>query len=136
MIAADPQSPLILEAKLALGKAFEGKGKVKEAVAMYDPVWREGRGDAATEASFRVGKLALQQKDYKAAIPMFARLLFATGPMAEEAAYRAAQCHEGLGNIEQARSAYQSYVRRFPEGQFAAEAKERLAKLPAPQPQG
>jgi TolA-binding protein len=129
LINADPQN---LEAKLGLGKVFESKGNVKEAVALYDPVWRQGRGDAAAEAAFRVGMLALGQKDYKAALPMFARLLFATGPMAEEAAFRAAQCHESLGNAEQARSAYQAYLRRFANGKFTMEARTLLAKLPAP----
>ena len=50
----------------------------------------------------------------------------------EEAAFRAAQCHEALGNVEQARSAYQAYLRRFPDGNFKMEARTLLAKLPAP----
>jgi TolA-binding protein len=126
VVAADPQN---LEAKLGLGKVYESQGRVKDAVAAYDPVWRQGRGDAATEAAFRVGMLAIQQKDYKAALPMFARLLFATGPMAEEAAFRAAQCHEALGNTPQACSAFQAYAKRFPAGKFVDDAKSQAAKL-------
>jgi TolA-binding protein len=129
LLNADPQN---LEAKLGLGKVYEAKGKVPEAIEMYDPVWRQGRGDAAAEAAFQMGMLAFRDKNYKAALPMFARLLFATGPLAEEAAYRAAQCHEALGSVEQARSAYQAYVRRFPGGTFTMEARTQLAKLPAP----
>ena len=129
LLNADPQN---LDAKLGLGKVFESKGNVKEAVALYDPVWRQGRGDEAAEAAFRVGMLAFAQKDYRAALPMLARLLFATGPMAEEAVFRAAQCHEALGNVAQARSAYQAYLRRFPEGNFKMEARTLLARLPAP----
>jgi TolA-binding protein len=129
LIQTDPDN---LDATLGLGKVYEARGNIKEAIATYDAVWRQGRGDAVSEAAFRVGMLAFQQKDYRTALPMFARLLFATGPLADEAAFRAAQCHEALGNIEQARSAYQTYLRRYPNGTFALEARTLLAKLPVP----
>jgi len=129
LLIANPQN---LDAKLGLGQVHESRGDVKEAVAAYDPVWRDGDGEVAAEAAFRVGMLAFQQKNYRAALPMFTRLLFATGPQAEEAAFRAAQCHEALGQIEQARSAYQAYLRRFPNGAFTMEARALLAKLPVP----
>jgi TolA-binding protein len=71
-----------------------------------------------------------KQREYrKLALAYYARLLFATGPMAEEAAFRAAQCHEALGNPLAACNAYQSYARRFPNGVFAAQAKDKVATL-------
>ena len=120
-----------LDAQLGLAKVYEAKGQVKDALAMYDPVWRQGRGDIACEAAFRVGMMAFRSKDYKAALPMFARLLFSIEPAAEEAAFRAAQCHDALGNVDQARSAYTGYIKRFKDGKFVGQAKRRLAVLPA-----
>ena len=96
-----------------------------------------GRGEVTFEAAFRLGNIffnmvsdPVKVKDNKKlALAYYARLLFATGPMAEEAAYRSAECHAALGATERACTAFQSYVKRFPSGKFADEAKANIAKL-------
>jgi TolA-binding protein len=136
MITTDPQTPGRLDADLTLGKIYEAKGKTREAMDLYNKVLQNGRGDISFEASFHAGLLAFNATDpvkakdnKKLALGYFARLLFATGPMAEESAYRAGECHEALGNLPQACSAFQAYVKRFPSGKFVDDAKAKAAKL-------
>ena len=77
---------------------------------------------------------AKSKDNKKTALAYFARLLFATGPMAEEAAYRTGECHEALGNMPQSCAALRGYVKRFPNGKFVEEAKARIARLCAVTP--
>ncbi len=153
MVALDPQSPARPEADLGLAKIAQLRGEGKsmtdqinvQAVDLFNRAMRNGRGDTSFEAAFHLGTMFFnatnadpdKQREYrKLALAYYARLLFATGPMAEEAAFRAAQCHEALGNPLAACNAYQSYARRFPTGAFAAQAKDKAATLcAASQPQ-
>ena len=96
-----------------------------------------GRGDITFEAAFRLGNIFFNlvsdpgkvKENKKLALAYYARLLFATGPMAEEAAYRSAECHAALGAPEHACPAFQSYLKRFPAGKFVNDAKANIAKL-------
>lgn len=136
MITDDPQNPARPEAELGLAKINEARGKTREAVDLYNKVMAAGRGDTAAEASLRLGNFFFGQKDAKTALAYYLRVaLLAGGPMGEEAAFRAAECHEALGNVEAARSAYQSFIRRFPNSSQVPKAKEKLNALPAPKPQ-
>jgi TolA-binding protein len=136
MLADDPQSPVRPEAELGLAKINEARGKTREAADLYNKVMAAGRGDTASEASLRLGNFFFGQKDFKTALAYYLRVaLLAGGPMGEEAAFHAAECHEALGNVEAARSAYQSFIRRFPNSSQVPKAKEKLSALPAPKPQ-
>ena len=137
--AALQKAPSSPETDLALAKVYEAKGKVREAMELYNAVLQNARGDISFEAAFRAGTLAFNATDpvrskdnKKLALGYFARLLFATGPMAEEAAYRAGECHEALGNMPQACGAFQGYVKRFATGKFVDGAKSKIARLCAP----
>jgi TolA-binding protein len=133
-------APTPPDADLTLAKVHESKGKLKEAVDLYNKVLQSGRGEIGVEASYRLGNIFFNMTDpvkskdnKKTALAYFARLLFATGPMAEEAAYRAGECHEALGNKPQACTTFQGYVKRFPTGKFVEEAKSKIARLCATQ---
>ena len=124
---------------LELPKVYEAKGKARDAMELYNAVLQNTRGDISFEAAFCAGTLAFNATDpvkskdnKKLALGYFARLLYATRPMAEKAAYRAGKCHETLGNMPQACSAFQGYVKRFATGKFVDEAKSKLARLCAP----
>lgn len=136
VIATDPQGPGLADATLGLGKVYEARGKTEEAFVKYNWVMQNARGDAAIEAAFRAGQMRFAAKDYKLALPYYLRVqLTAAGPMGEESSFRAAQCHEGLGNVEGARSSYNAYLKRYPTGKFAEDAKKLLAAVPVPKPQ-
>ena len=139
---ADTQNCPRAEAQLAIAKVLEATGKTEQAVELYSTVMA-GRGDISFEAAFRLGNIFFNmvsdtgkvKENKKLALAYYARLLFATGPMAEEAAYRAAECHAALGATERACQAFQSYVKRFPAGRFVDEAKVNITKLCAPKPE-
>ncbi len=130
------------EAQLALAKTLEATGKTEKAVELYSIVM-SGRGDVTFEAAYRLGNIfynmvsdpAKVKENKKLALAYYARLLFATGPMAEEGAYRSAECHAALGVMERACPAFHSYIKRFPAGRFVDEAKANIAKLCAPKPE-
>lgn len=134
-------APAPVEADLTLARIYEAKGKLKESVDLYNAVLQNTRGEAGFEAAYRLGNIFFNMTDpakskdnKKTALAYYARLLFATGPMAEEAAYRAGECHEALGNAPQACSAFQGYAKRFPTGKFVNEAKAKAARVCAEQP--
>ena len=129
-----PNAPVAVEAKLGLGKIFEAGGAEGRAVEMYDFVFRASKGDPGFEASYRLGMLCYNKKDFKCALPFFSRLIFASGPLAEESVFRGAVCHAELGAVDLARRALNGFIQRYPNSQFTTEAKERLNKLPAPRP--
>ncbi|MEI6084460.1 MAG: tetratricopeptide repeat protein [Verrucomicrobiota bacterium] len=139
------------DAELALAKVYEAKNRTEAAVPLYSKVLSNCKGEPTFEAAYRLGniffnmvsdaqgnKLPLDKiKDNKkTALAYFARLLFApASSMSDEAAYRTGECHEALGNRDQACSTFQSYVKRFPTGKFVDDAKAKLPKLCAPKPE-
>ena len=133
---ADMQNCPRAEAQLALAKVLEATGKTEKAVELYSTVMT-GRGEVTFEAAFRLGNIFFNmvsdpgkvKDNKKLALAYYARLLFATGPMAEEGAFRSAECHATLGATERACTAFQGYLKRFPSGKFADEAKANIAKL-------
>ena len=139
---ADTQNCPRADAQLALAKVLEAGGKTPAAVELYSTVLA-GRGEVTFEAAFRLGNIffnmvsdpAKVKENKKLALAYYARLLFATGPMAEESAFRSAECHAALGAVERACPAFQSYAKRFPTGKFVAEAQANIAKLCPAKPQ-
>lgn len=134
---ADTQNCPRGETELALAKVLEGQNKIKEAVDLYNKLLGYTKGETQFDAAFHLGNIffnmvsdpAKMKENRKLALAYYARLLFATGPMAEEAAFRSAECHESLGNNAVALSSFQGYAKRFPTGRFADEARERIKKL-------
>jgi TolA-binding protein len=140
---APPEAGGHAEAELGLGRVAEAREKTAEAVDRYNRALRMGRPGTPTvdEAAFRLGTIFINmpEKDpkkakdnAKAALAYFARLVFSTGPMAEEAMFMIGTCHERIGSIDAARAGYQNYLKRFADGKFADRAKERLKALNPP----
>ncbi|MCX7887449.1 MAG: tetratricopeptide repeat protein, partial [Verrucomicrobiae bacterium] len=125
------------EAIIGLARIYEEKGRTKDpkdpinvkAVEYYQLAAKSGRRDLKNEAFYRLGNFFFNLKDYKAALPFLMQLFAAPEPMAEEASFRTAQCHEALGNPSAALSAYKIYVRRYPNGKFALEANRKIGEL-------
>jgi TolA-binding protein len=137
----DPSIPRP-EAELALAKVHEAKNQTEKAVELYSRVMSTSKGDVQFESAYRLGNIffqmvspdAAKMKDNKkTALAYYARLLLApASPMSEEAFFRASECHEALGNLPQACANFRSYLQRFPNGRFVAEAKTKADKLCAP----
>jgi len=149
--AAEPGGPR-LEANLGLGEISVAKGTGKPltdpanvtAVKLLSDVLQNAKGEASAEAAFNLGNIffnavstdaAEMKSNKKLALAYYGRLFFVTGPMAEDGAFRAAECHEALGNTPLACSAFQAYLKRFPTGRFVIEARAKVVKLCAPKPE-
>jgi len=131
------------EAILGLARIYEEKGRGKDpkdpitvkAIQFYQLAAKSGRRDIKGEAFHRLGSFFFNLKDYKAALPFFMQQFAASEPLAEEGGFRTAQCHEALGNLPAALSAYKIYVRRYPNGKFKVEANNKIVEItPKTQP--
>ena len=146
VLAANSQGPLFADAQLGIGEVClaraRGKGSMDPqnvlGVELLNKVMATAEGDTASQAAYALGNYFFHLRDNekdnkKTALAYYLRAaLQAGGPIGEEAAFRTGECHRALGNIEAARSAYQAYLRRFPNGRFSEQAKEELLSLVAP----
>jgi len=145
ILALDLQNAPRTKAELGLAKVYLTRGRdlgpkdsvnVK-AVDLLNKVMTSATGETAGEAAYLLASHFFSLKENakgnkKAALAYYLRVaLSMSGPRGEEAAFRSGQCHKALGNIEAARGAFQAYLRRFPTGQFATDAKKELESLPS-----
>jgi TolA-binding protein len=143
-----PQSSVRDRAELGLAKVYldrghgggpEGPDNAK-AIGLLTSVMAGTTGKISGEAAYLLGNCYFsfggdETENKKTALVYFLRAsLLMSGPHGEEAAFRSGQCDKALGNPQIARRAFEAYLRRFPNGQFAADAKKELESLPA-QPQ-
>jgi TolA-binding protein len=144
VLAANPQGPLFAAAQLGIAEVCLARGRGKGpmdpqnvlGIELLNKVMAATESDTASKAAYELGNYFFQftdnEKDNKkTALAYYLRVaLQAGGPIGEEAAFRTGECHQALGNIEAARSAYLAYLRRFPNGQFSEQAKKELEALP------
>jgi len=106
-----------------------------DAVELLNHVAANSTSESNGEAAFLLGGYFFQlpgntKENKSSALAWYLRAsMLATGPESEEASFRTGQCHKALGDTHAARSAFQSYLRRFPNGKLADRAKEELASL-------
>jgi TolA-binding protein len=134
------------QAELDLARIREAKGDTDAAAKLYRKLIG-GRGRVATDAAYYAGEMHFRlarsmdgameparqkqrSEQYHLARVYFLRSIPQTaGVMKETATYRTAQCHEGLQSLQTACDAYKLYAARFPNGQFIAEARNRIDAL-------
>lgn len=144
VVAANPQGPALPKAELGLARVYLARGNDRypidansvRAIDLLNKVMASAKGEDAGEAAYLLGNYffnfkANEEDNKKTALAYYLRVtLLMSGPHSEEAAFRSGQCHQALGNAAAARSAFQAYLRRFPNGQFAADTKKALESLP------
>jgi outer membrane assembly lipoprotein YfiO len=142
----NPPSSSRPAAALGLAKVYLARGDDRgpkdvnnmRAVDLLNSIMASDQGESSSEAAYLLGNYFFNFKDNekdnkKTALVYYLRVALLTqGLHGEEAAFRSGQCHKALGNAEAARSAFQAYLRRFPSGQFAEDAKKELESLPPP----
>jgi len=146
VIASNPDDASRTEAELGLAMVDLMRGYALgpnepsniRAVDRLNKVMAGAKGEEASEAAYLLGNYFFnfkenEKENKKTALAYYLRVALLTGgSRGEEAAFRSGQCHKALGNVEASRSAFQAYLRRFPAGQFASEAKQELESLPPP----
>jgi tetratricopeptide (TPR) repeat protein len=87
-------------------------------------VWNPHRAEKDVE----VGDFYFKRKNYRAALDRYREALYYKYDDAV-AMFRLGVCQEKIGEGEEARKAYQSYLKILPQGPFAAEARQGLERL-------
>ncbi|MGD0060009.1 MAG: tetratricopeptide repeat protein [Verrucomicrobiia bacterium] len=148
IVSSTPPGALHDRAALGLAKVHLARGNSGDsrdphnakAIELLTAVMVGGTGENSGEAAYLLGNCYFsfggdERGNKKTALAYYLRAsLVMSGPHGEEAAFRSGQCHRALGNPQTARRAFEAYLRRFPNGLFAADAKRELESLPA-QPQ-
>ena len=148
MVFNTPSGALHDRAELGLAKVHLARGNGGDprdphnakAIELLTAVMVGATGESSGEAAYLLGNCYFsfrgdERENKKIALAYYLRAsLVMSGPHGEEAAFRSGQCHNALGNPQMARRAFEAYLRRFPNGLFAADAKKEVESLPA-QPQ-
>lgn len=87
-------------------------------------VWNPHKAEKDVE----VGDFYFKRKNYRAALDRYREALYYKYDDAV-AMFRLGVCQEKIGEGEEARKAYQSYLKILPQGPFAAEARQGLERL-------
>jgi tetratricopeptide (TPR) repeat protein len=87
-------------------------------------VWNPHKAEKDVE----VGDFYFKRKNYRAALDRYREALYYKYDDAV-AMFRLGVCQEKVGEGEEARKAYQSYLKILPQGPFAAEARHGLERL-------
>jgi len=77
-----------------------------------------------------VGEYYFKTKNYHGALDRFQEALYYQYNNAT-ATFRVAECQEKLGDSDEARQAYDAYLKLLPEGPFAEKARQALSRLGA-----
>jgi len=80
------------------------------------------------EKDIEVGGYYFKQKNYRGALDRFQEALYYQYNNAV-ATFRVGECQEKLGESDEARKAYEAYLKLLPQGPLAVKAKEALARL-------
>ena len=82
------------------------------------------------EKDVEVGDFYFKRKNYRAALDRYREALVYKNDDAV-ATFRLAVCEEKLGDDEEARKAYDAYLKILPHGPFAGEAQQAIGRLKA-----
>ena len=149
-----PRSSKVSEAKLGLAESLVANGKPDEAMPLLADVMKLPVTPllARARAMFLVGGIQ-EGKGQEGAMDSYLKVavFYPASPEAPEGLWKGGQLLEkqavGLGEtpakpggptkpgqLARARQAYQDLVSKYPDSKYVAQAKARLAELPAPSP--
>jgi ferric-dicitrate binding protein FerR (iron transport regulator) len=119
-------------AGVRLGRARRAlaQGHAGDARRLVEPLFRLGRAVAA-EARAIYAESYLSEGRYEDAVTAYRVVVrdFPTTPQAESALFAIAQLESEHGRPGDARTTLQRYLARYPDGRFAKEAADRLARV-------
>ena len=120
------------QAQFLMADALARSGASPEARSAYDQFLSYfPESNLRATASFRLGLLQFEAKEYMRAAVAFTTALEDSAPaeVRDPARYNLALCHRQLGDVAQARAELERYRQEFPAGMQAAEAVFQIADL-------
>jgi tetratricopeptide (TPR) repeat protein len=129
--AEDPAAPVV---RLSVARLLVAAGRSEEAWASLEGLSKADNPQLASQASLLRGRIALEKRDYKAALEANSKAaegLPADSPAHALARWRMARAFEGAGRPEEAAAHYTWLVQNATDAQVREASKERLQQLAA-----
>ena len=117
-----------------IARGLESEGLLSDARKQFEKVLDSPTGsqsETAAHSQWRIGETLFHQEKYEAAIAEYYKVdsLYAYPKWRAAALIQAGKCQEHLTNPKNAAKLYQQLLDRYPNSEFAGEAKGRMAKL-------
>ena len=117
-----------------IARGLESKGMLSDARKQFEKVIASSQGsrtETAAVSQWRIGETYFHQEEYELAIAEYYKVdsLYAYPKWRAAALIQAGKCQEHLTNPKNAAKLYRQLLDRYPDSEFAAEAKGRMAKL-------
>ena len=117
-----------------IARGLESEGLLTDARQHFEKVIASPNGSktaAAAHSQWRIGETYFHQEKYKLAIAEYYKVdsLYAYPNWRAAALLQAGKCQEHLANPKNALKLYQQLLTRYPNSEFAAEAKGRMAQI-------
>jgi TolA-binding protein len=129
--AWDPQSPQLYQADEILGRSLKSQAKWAEARTAFERALKAPQGklsETAARSQFLLADTYFWEKNYATAIKEYLKvdILYKFPDLQASALYQAGVCHEELQKWKDAAKTYDEMLKRFPQYEHAALARERL----------
>jgi len=126
-----PRSPLIYEARLGVGRAYQNEKNTNYAMSSYRQVTGAVAGEVAARAQLGIGECLLTEKKLPEAITEFLVVPYTYDYPAcsAEARFKAGQAHLDLKQPDEAAKLFSRVVKDHPSSEWAKRAAEKLAAL-------
>ena len=117
-----------------IARGLESEGLLSDARQQFEKVITSPNGSktaAAAHSQWRIGETYFHQEKYKLAIAEYYKVdsLYAYPNWRAAALLQAGKCQEHLANPKNATKLYQQLLNRYPNSEFAAEAKGRMSQI-------
>ncbi|QDU48071.1 tol-pal system protein YbgF [Gimesia panareensis] len=135
----DAESPFLYQAEEVLGRSLKNQAKFAEARKVFQKIIdaeNSRRTETAAKCQFLLAETLMIQEKFKEALLAYLQvdIQYKFPEWQAPALFQAGMCHEALMEWKQALKTYQDFLKRFPEHELAARAKERI-KLVQPRAQ-
>ena len=124
----------IYEFDFLIARGLESEGLLNDARQQFEKVIASPNGSktaAAAHSQWRIGEIYFHQEKYKLAIAEYYKVdsLYAYPNWRAAALLQAGKCQEHLANPKNATKLYQQLLDRYPNSEFAAEARGRMSQI-------
>ena len=134
LLAEYPNHPKAHLVHLEIGYILKERGQYSQAIEYLESVLEWAQGDIAAQARYYIGESFQEMGQYRDAIERYYRVSFhgsgAYTGWINSADFKRAQCHEELGEFEQAANIYDRIIRREgKESEFGKIANKGLIRV-------
>jgi len=127
----NPQSPFLYQADEVLGRSLKSQAKFPEAREALQRAVKDPHGkltESAAKSQFLIGDTYYWEKNYQEALREYMKvdIVYKFPELQASALYQAGVCQEELQRWKDAAKTYDEMLKKFPDSEHAAKARERL----------